>query len=574
VKLPFNSLAYCSSLMFGVLMSMPVHSQVASSSAPMFSSVGSAAKLGSTETADVISSLGVKQNASGQWVVTYEISLGGKTRSRLLVVEASVDPKEPSLDPRVAAMVPLYETSGPQSHTLELNRPDVFTDFYNAQLNVVERTHKPAQTEWVVAKLMGHMEDGSPFEVRKMVRHTIRWPDKKVWDADQSIRRDGPSASLANAVQLIDVGNREALESARMLLERLLLKDEKLVGAYIELARVSMKTNWGPEGLLQARRYLDSALSIDASNVNALILRGYVSAHQGHHKDAETDFVNASKSNPPNLWLWSNWGELLAMQGKADDAIKMYLKAATHPPTLDTYDRARADAFENLIDLYGKKRDLDALEKMHEMRVRDFGGVGCYLVEYALFEIQERNAPDVAIDLLKDASPSSCEGRGSKETLGVAYYLKWSRASDARRMEYMNRARVYFPVGARLFYTLGSSAATSKVASALAKSGENVDQKDNHGMTALAYAVERRDHETASRLVKVGASPTATVGDQGVPVALVPVFNNDLQGIRLMRRLGVDYSNINFQGMTALSHARKLGDKKLLEALGQLSPDI
>lgn len=573
MKFEFNALVYCPWLITAAIMSMPVQAQVANTPATAFTSAASAAKGRSTETEDVISNLEVKQNASGKWVATCEISLGAKRYWRQLTIEASVE-SSTSHDPLAVVTVPIDAMAGPQSHTIELNRPDIHTDAYNPQLNIVERTHKQVQTEWVVATLRGRLEDGRQLEIIKVVKQTIRWPDKRIWDADQSIQRDGPSKSLTKAVQLIDEGSQKALDSARILLERLLLKDGKMTDAYIEMARVSMKTNWGPEGLLQARRYLDSALSIDAASVNALILRGYVSAHQGHYKDAETDFKNASKSDPPNLWLWSNWGELLVMQGKNDDAIKMYLKAVTHLPTHDTYDRARADAFEKLIVIYEKKHDLDSLEKMHKSRVHDFGDVGCYVVRYALFEIQERDAPDVAIALLKDSSQSDCEGDSSKEALGVAYYLKWSRASEPQRMEYINRARVYFPIGARLFYRLGSSAATLKVATALAKTGENVDQKDNNGMTALAYAVERRDYETASRLVKVGASPLATIGEQAVPVALTAVFNNDLQGIRLMKRLGVNYSNIHFQGMTAMNYARKTGNKKMLDVLGNLSPDI
>lgn len=574
VKCEFNALAHCASLIVAALVSMPVQAQVANAPATVFTSAASAAQARSTETEDVISNLEVKQNASGQWVATCEVSLGAKPYWRQLTIEASVASTSSSHDPLAVVTVPVDAKAGPQSHTIELNRPDIYTDVYNPQLNIVERTHKPVQTEWVIATLSGRLEDGRPFEISKLVKQTIRWPDKRIWDADQSIRRDGASTSLAKAVRLIDEGNQEALDSARILLERLLLKDGRMTDAYIEMARVSMKTNWGPEGLLQARRYLDSALSIDTASVNALILRGYVSAHQGHYKDAETDFTNASKSNPPNLWLWSNWGELLVMQGKNDDAIKMYLKAVTHQPTHDTYDRARADAFEKLIAIYEQKHDLDSLEQMHKSRVHDFGDVGCYVVRYALFEIQERDAPDVAIDLLKDATLSGCEGDSAKDALGVAYYLKWSRASEPQRMEYINRARVYFPIGASLFYRLGSSVATLKVATALAKSGENLDQKDNNGMTALAYAVERRDYETASRLVKVGASPLATIGEQAVPVALLPVFNNDLQGIRLMKRLGVNYSSIPFQGMTAMNYARKIGNKKMLDALGDLSPDI
>ena len=546
VKIELDALAYGSPLIVAALLSMPVAAQVVKAPETMISSAASAAGGSNAEARDVISKLDVQQDSSGIWVATCEVNLSAKPYWRQLKIEALVESPAPSDDPQTGVTVPLDAKSGPQSHTVELRRPDVYTEVINHQLKIIERTHKPAQSEWVVATLTGHLDNGQSFEVSKVVKQTIRWPDKRVWDADENIRKDGPKKSLAKAVRLIDEGYPETLDEARVLLERLLLKDGRMVDAYIEMARVSMKTNWGPEGFYQARKYLDSALSIDSAAVNAFILRGYVSAHQGKYKDAESDFMNASRSNPPNLWLWSNWGQLLAMQGRNDEAIRMYLKAATHPPTHDTYDRAREDAFENLIEIYGKKRDLASMEKMHRSRVQDFGRVGCYVVSYAIFEVQERGAPEVAIELLKDFSQLECARESSKEVLGMAYYMKWSRADEPLRMEYINLARVYFPAGARLFSRLASSAVTLKVAAALVKSGESVDQKDNRGMTALAYALGEREYETADRLVKLGASPIATIGDQDMPVALIPVLNNDIQGIRLMRRLGVNYSNIRF----------------------------
>lgn len=262
------------------------------------------------------------------------------------------------------------------------------------------------------------------------------------------------------------------------------------------------------------------------------------------------------------------------MQGKMDDGIKMYLKGVNHPPTNDTYDRARADAYSKLIGLYEERHDLDAIEKMHKNRVHDFSGDGCYVVKYAFFKIQERDEPDAAIDLLKDFNQLECGNENSKEALGMAYYVKWAQASESQRNEFINRARIYFPIGARLFYRLGSSPITLKAAKALAKSGESIDQKDNSGMTALAYAIERREYEIASRLVKLGGSPATLVGDQAVPIALIPVFNNDLEGVRLLKKLGVNYSAVNFQGMSAMNYARKMGNKKMLDALGNVSPNI
>lgn len=526
------------------------------------------------ETGDAITNLRVNQDANGRWVATCEVTLGPKRSWRLLMIEAALEPKGGTRNQSTFTTAPLQAKAGPQTSTFELPRPEIYTDVYKPERGYIERQYSPVQTEWVVATLRGTGTNGQTFEISKAVKQTIRWPDKSIWDADQAIRREGAAASLAKAVQLIDEGTQDSLGRARVLLERLLLSDGKLTPAYIEMARVAMKANWGPEGLAQARRYLDSALNIAPASVNALILRGYVSAHQGRYKEAEADFQIAARSNPRNLWLWANWGELLVMQGKKDQAINMYRKAVDHPPTHDTYDRARADAYGKLITLYEGKHEVNALEEMHRNRVRDFGDVGCYLVTYAMFEIQEKNDPDVAIDLLKDTSQIDCQEEGSKEAIGMAYYLKWSRASTPQRMNDLNRARVYFPVSARLFYAMASHANTMAAATALVKSGESVDQKDNSGMTALAYALERRDHDTARGLVKIGASPAAKIGEQAVPVALIPVFNDDIEGIRLMKKLGVKYSTISFQGMTAMSYARRMGNKRMLDVLGSQSPDI
>ncbi|MCB1624915.1 MAG: tetratricopeptide repeat protein, partial [Pseudomonadales bacterium] len=134
--------------------------------------------------------------------------------------------------------------------------------------------------------------------------------------------------------------------------------------AYVELARVAMRENWGPDGLHHAENLLESALQIRPDNSNAKILLGYVYTHQGQLGKAEQLFVDAAKADPPNLWLWANWGELLVKQDKPDEAIAKYRVAVTRPMTHDTYDRARADAYRNLIQLLERRRDLDGVEAL------------------------------------------------------------------------------------------------------------------------------------------------------------------------------------------------------------------
>jgi len=153
------------------------------------------------------------------------------------------------------------------------------------------------------------------------------------------------------AVDLIENGTTESLREARQILERLIGKDSKFAPGYIELARVAMKTNWGPEGLHQAETLLDSALKIDALSVNAKILLGYVYTHQERYREAELLFVDAARSNPIIIWLWTNWGEMLELQGKKDQAIVRYREALVRPVQDSQYNAARNDAYVQLTRL-------------------------------------------------------------------------------------------------------------------------------------------------------------------------------------------------------------------------------
>ena len=99
--------------------------------------------------------------------------------------------------------------------------------------------------------------------------------------------------------------------------------------------------------------------------------------------------------------------------------------------------------------------------------------------------------------------------------------------------------------------------------------GEAIDQLDNRKFNALAYALERRDLEAARRLLRLGARPDTLVGEADMPVALLPVISADLDAVRLMRQFRVDYSKLRFQGSTAIDHAKRIGDRRLLEALGR-----
>lgn len=97
--------------------------------------------------------------------------------------------------------------------------------------------------------------------------------------------------------------------------------------------------------------------------------------------------------------------------------------------------------------------------------------------------------------------------------------------------------------------------------------GETIDQKDNYKLNALAYALKNGEHETARRLIKLGARTDTAIGEGDIPVALVPVMTADIEGIRMLQSVGVDYTKVRYQGSTALDEARRTGDRRMLDVL-------
>lgn len=125
------------------------------------------------------------------------------------------------------------------------------------------------------------------------------------------------------------------------------------------------------------------------------------------------------------------------------------------------------------------------------------------------------------------------------------------------------------PGGPRVLYQLAASERTVAAVQPLKATGEAIDPLDNRKFNALAYALERRDLEAARRLLRLGARPDTLVGEADMPVALLPVISADLDAVRLMRQFKVDDSKLRFQGSTAIDHAKRMGDRRLLEALGR-----
>jgi tetratricopeptide (TPR) repeat protein len=368
---------------------------------------------------------------------------------------------------------------------------------------------------------------------------------------------------------LIDSGGSHQFAQAKAILEQLISRDPSMVQGYVELARIAMKTNWGPEGLHHAEGLLSSALQIQPDNTNAKILKGYVYAHQERYKAAEKLFVEAAASNPPNLWLWANWGEVLAMQGKTDQAIAKYREAIERPSSDHSNGIARADAYTRLLNLLERKQDASGLEALYKKGIAEAGENSCLGLSYSRFLLEQRSDIAGAIDLARKALNVRCRGTDGRTALGLAYYASWSKSEGADRTESLHQARIYLPPGPTLMYLLARNAKTSDVAAKLVAAGEKIDQKDNENLSALAHAIQDENLQAARRLLRLGAKTDIRVGYGDVPVALMPVMSGNIEMIKLLQEYGADYARLSYQGTTAFEFAKQTGDADLSEVLSR-----
>jgi tetratricopeptide (TPR) repeat protein len=502
-----------------------------------------------------ISNLKVIQDAMGAWKAEFDYFYTGEPYPPLVLIELAPRQLPPGVRetplgiPYRATLVPRAER-GSHHVIIALVHPGI------------EQT---TQTVKVTFSRGVHRDEFATQQIEQV----IDWPTLQSYLLREAMSNSTPEENLLRAQQLIDSEDSDALIQARNILEKLLQQNSRLTGAYCELARVAMRTDGnGPDGLHQAETLLNSALEVNPDDADSKILLGYVYTHQHRFAEGEKLYAQAAAQNPPNPWLWVNWGEQLAMQRKTDAAIARYREALAQPKRSDSHDRGRKYAYRQLLELLKQKNDLDAMEVVFKQQVADYGPGSCYSTEYARFLLQVRGDTQGAIDLSKRALNRDCNDAPAREVLGLAQYVKWADTSGPERNEALHDARIYLPTGATALYELATNDRTVRAAKQLIAAGELIDRKDNTGRTALSIALENRDVAAARRLLVLHARADTPIGFEEVPLALIPVLEQNLPAIRLLREFGVNYSTLKYRGHTAIEFAKQSQNPELLEALG------
>ena len=229
-----------------------------------------------------ISGLTIKQDKQGAWRAEFEYYYTGEPKFAALRIELA-----PSIGSSISPI-------GSQ------RRDTYLPAAQRGQHHVSAAIAYPGgeqTTRQISAKLLRSMT-GDQVIASQEIDAVINWPTFQTWIQQQQMVQSSPESNLNRAVQLIDSESAPQLSEAKAILEQLIAQNAQFDAAYVELARIAMKSNWGPEGLHQAEALLSSALQIKPANVNAKILLGYVYSHQNRFTKAEALFSEAAISTP------------------------------------------------------------------------------------------------------------------------------------------------------------------------------------------------------------------------------------------------------------------------------------
>lgn len=169
------------------------------------------------------------------------------------------------------------------------------------------------------------------------------------------------SATTVSVYRLVAEGNRALktgnVERAKAMFERARAREPNLAGALVGLAAIAYQV----DDLAEGRQLLESVLSADARNAQALGLRGMIQWRDGAVKDAVRDCARAVELDPNDPLLRKFYGITLHARGQNREAIREMRKAVE-------IDGSDAEAKLNLAILLAtdSKPDLDEARALYE----------------------------------------------------------------------------------------------------------------------------------------------------------------------------------------------------------------
>ncbi len=352
---------------------------------------------------------------------------------------------------------------------------------------------------------------------------------------------------IEQAYRLIDSGH--GYSSAKSILEEVINHDANQPQAYLELARIAMKTNW-PEGLIKAEELILTAKEIDKTYANTNVLLGYVYTNLERYEEAEAEYLLAEELGTDNLWLYANWGLNEQKQGHVKAAIDQYLKVANVelPQNRNIAPWRWVFRYSKFVDFMKDEKEYEALDKLYGKYVKSPGRHNCARLNHAKIKLELLNDPEQAIETYLEQR-SICRDSGA--LLALAYYQVWLMSKSNGTKEdktALRRANALAPSNVSLFYELSQMPRLKKLMSMLSAE-KDINEISAKGQTALIMAIEQDQISATKILLENGANPNIPEEDYFPPL-MRAIQKGNLKIVKLLVDAGADLEVLRIYGIT------------------------
>lgn len=409
---------------------------------------------------------------------------------------------------------------------------------------------------------------------------TFKWTFPKY---DNKTVREARLNTAIDAIDNVDEYGQKSYvyvdyKYAKSLLDQIILEDPNAVQAYLELARISMKTDEnGSEqsnyaGLIEARRLIETALKINPNYANSHILYGYVLGIQKHTADAIAAFKKAKQIGTSNMWLYYDWALALKNAQRTDEAIQVLNEGVELTPLPATYELRSSNhaiprIFDLLNELLDERNSLKEIDVLYKKRLSVLNEP-CEYASYARFKLFSEGLYEQAIEQGGKAYEYKC-GDEVRTVLAAAYIAKWSLDKDLSaddREQILRKGQALVGNSQELIMDFANSPIGQQVLPKLKIAGFKIDEPDIKGMTPLAYSAASGSPQAVQRLISAGANPNRELV-QGWTALMVAVAAQQPETVKVLMDNNADLNRQSRDGSTAISIAKKIGNKEIIKLL-------
>jgi tetratricopeptide (TPR) repeat protein len=396
-------------------------------------------------------------------------------------------------------------------------------------------------------------------------------------------------AAIRQAKDLLDSwsGQRDILDQAKEILDRVLIREPENYHAIKELARYHImngylhskpKTNgrnvytvgqFRPGTLEQAEVTLRNALRINPNFAEAYILLGHVYTQKERLKEAREALAKAEAIGTDDPWLHLNWAAVHTAAGELEAASNRYqvvLKSGTknQKALVTAYSfqiehHKRLGEFEKANDLY---------KTLCEMEPTNAWIRG----NHADLLRRELGRYDEALARAREALRIMNYGVG-RGILAMCLYAKWAdlvinqNKSASEAQKYFDEAFRISPDLDDVMVYEGSYAKGKPLVQLLKSKGVSIDARAEDGSTALIVASNTGRADAVKVLLSLGANPNARANNGWTPL-LGAADEGYQEVVKLLLEGGAD-PNQKIMNMDAAMLAERRGRTELATLIRQ-----